>query len=126
MVDSPEYRHRHRGTRGDLRLGRKKIRTDALHSAADFFLLRPATHVRVPQWPDTRSERRLSLQRAYGAAPPAHVGSAAAAARWSARVDATSSAFTTWYRPGCTLLHPGAHVLRRLHARDSRVASAAV
>ena len=126
MVASPEYRPWHRSTRSDLRLGREKARADPLPVPADLLFRRSARDVRLTQRPDTRPERRLSVQRPHGSTPAAHAGDAAASARRRPGLDAEAIADAPRSSTGCALLHASADSVRDFQYRDRGVASAAV
>src|SRR5882757_9076640 len=98
MVGSPEHSHRRRRARWTIRLGREETRADSFRWTAGLFFLRLAAALRLAQRSDSRSERRLPVQRAHGTAPPDHTRGAAAASRWRAGLDATSRIVATGRR----------------------------
>src|SRR6266480_1406537 len=126
MVGSPEHCSRNRGTGRAIPLGRQSVEARAEYCPAELFLLRPAPHVRVTQWPDPRPERRLSLQRAYGAASVADARGATATARRNTRLDASATTRDSLYCTGRALAHPRADSLCNVQSHHRCVALAAV
>src|SRR3954469_5402941 len=124
MVDSPEYGHRHRGAWRALHLGLQQAWPADDARSENLFRVGPLGDVRLTQRTAPRPERRLSLQRAHGAAPAADFRGAATAAGWYSRMDAATNRLPTGYRASRALFHPRHDLLRGLQPGDRGLASA--
>jgi len=126
MVDSPEHGHRHRSARRTLYLGSTQAAAVPHRRPESFLLQRLVADVRNAERADPRPERRLSVQRAHGAAPAADPGDSASAPCRHARLDAASRFVTPWDPACCAIPYASQNRVRRLQSHDRVLASAAV
>src|SRR5689334_18723719 len=112
MVDSPKYGHWNRSARRPVHLGIEAAPPVAHRRPEDLFRERPAADVRDAQRADSRSERRLSLQRAHGPAPVADAGDSAAAPRRYTGLDAPPRSVAPRHPTSCTIFYQREDLVR--------------